>query len=211
MEAHSFGLLHLLYSVIPYKFKSFKLFGFFWDLFKSESWLWVIWKVLLNRLCKEHVIYFAIFLSFNQGQEAWEWGQKHGAGRGCASSRRGKGIWSQHQQAGMWGKQARSRVSGCEERGWAAGSWAAGSTDQSSLYLSCTAGGNLPAAAVPALVLSSGMGGLCPSFYVQNGRCLVLGWITCNAWLGPMTWTWTVNGGVIQLEWITRIRGLTKF
>lgn len=63
------------------------------------------------------MIYFAIFLSFNQGQEAWEWGQKHRAGRGCASSRRGKGIWSQHQQAGVWGKQARSRVSGCEERG----------------------------------------------------------------------------------------------
>lgn len=36
------------------------------------------------------MIYFAIFLSFNQGQKAWQLSQKHEAGRGCASYRKGK-------------------------------------------------------------------------------------------------------------------------
>lgn len=109
------------------------------------------------------MIYFAIFLSFNQGQKAWQLSQKHGAGRAVPPIEEGKEFGVSTRQAGARGKKARR-----EERGQAAGSWAAGSIDQSSLYLSCTAGGSLPAAAVPALVPSSGRAGLCPSLYMQK-------------------------------------------
>lgn len=67
------------------------------------------------------MISFGGFLSFNQGQKAWEQGQKWGVGRDCASYRRGEGIWSLNlSRQGDGGEQAKRGV--CSFGAEAAGS-----------------------------------------------------------------------------------------
>lgn len=175
------------------------------------------------------LFFFFFFLSFNQGQKAWEWGQKQGVGRDCASYRRGKGIWSPNPGRRARISQKRGEEKGQRQRGVRRAD--SSRLPKADCTFSCTAGVNLHVVSKlesPALVLSSETA-LCrlrpirpapaPSpaaplgqgSGAQPGSCQP----RCCCWEEPsrascipLAWLWALS---CHVKWLREAEGFTLF